>query len=122
MVVDVDADKEEPNHLARSILTPLLATSVGCVAIWPVTVPNLVMHSHREVALLALPVEGSLNPGKKAHSTDEAVEGKSGSVPSMCCLMRTGMSILWTMQASCMSHWTMDRLLPRRLRWKLTKT
>ena len=56
-------------------------TGVGCVAIWPVTVPNPGMHRHREVAMLALPEGDFLNPGKKAHSVDEAVEGKSGSVP-----------------------------------------
>ena len=81
LVVDADAVDEEDNHQARSILTRLLATGAGCVAIWPVTVPNLVMHSHREAALLALPVEGSLHPGKKAHNEDEAVEGKFSSVP-----------------------------------------
>ena len=83
LVVDVDADAEEEefSHQARSISTLLLATGAGCMATWPVTVPNLVIHSHREAALLALPVEGSLNPGKKAHSEDEAMEGKSGSVP-----------------------------------------
>ena len=121
LVVDMDAAEEEISHLARSILTPLLATGAGCMAIWPMIVPNLVMHSHRKVALLALPVEGSLNPGTKAHSEEEAVEGKSGSVPSMCYLTRTGMSILWTMQVSCKSHWTVDRLLLVRLRWKLKK-
>ena len=41
--------------------------------------PN--QHSHREVAMLALPVEDSRNLGKKAHGVDEAVEGKSDSVP-----------------------------------------
>ena len=56
-------------------------TGAGCVAIWPMTVPNPAMHSHREAAMLALPVEGLLNPGKKAHSVDEAVEGKSALAP-----------------------------------------
>ena len=77
---------------------------MGCVAIWPVTVPKMDMHSHREVAMLALPEEDSHNPGKKAHSVDEAVEGKSGLVPLMCCMMGTGMNIPWTMQVSCTSH------------------
>ena len=44
---------------------------MGCVAIWPVTVPN--QYSHREVAILALPVENSRNPCKKAQE-DEDVE------------------------------------------------
>ena len=61
-------------------------------------------------AVLALPMENSLNPGIKAHSVDEAVDGKSGSVPSMSCTMRTGTNTPWTMQVSCTSHWTLDRL------------
>ena len=65
-MADADAVDEEDNHQARSILTRLLATGAGCVAIWPVTVPKPGMHSHREVAMLALPMEDSLNPGKKA--------------------------------------------------------
>ena len=51
LVVDADAVEEVDSHQARSILTRLLATGVGCVAIWPVTVPRPVMHSHREVAM-----------------------------------------------------------------------
>ena len=80
LVADVEMQGEEA-HQARSILTRLLVTGVGCVAIWPVTVPRPVTHSHREVAMLALPEEDFLNPGKKAHREDVAVEGKSGSVP-----------------------------------------
>ena len=98
-----------------------LVTGAGCVAIWPVTVPKPVMHSHREVAMLALPMEDSLNLGKKAHNVDEAVDGKSGSVPLMYCMMGTGMNIPWTMQVSCTSHWTMDTLLPRKVKWKMKK-
>ena len=53
----------------------LLVTDAGCVAIWAVTVPNPVTHSHREVAMLALPEEGFLNPGKKAQDLgDVAVQ------------------------------------------------
>ena len=48
----------------------LLVTDAGCVAIWLVTVPNPVTHSHREVAMLALPEEGFLNPGKKAQDLE----------------------------------------------------
>ena len=118
VVVDVE---EGPTVLGLSILTLLHATGVGCMAIWPVTVPSPRVRRHREAAVLALPVENSLNPGIKAHSVDEAVDGKSGSVPSTSCTMRTGMSIPWTMQVSCTSHWTLDRLLPRRPQWKLTK-
>ena len=56
-------------------------TGAGCVAIWPVTVPNPAVHRQREAAMLALPVEGFPNPGKKAHREDEAEEGKSDSAP-----------------------------------------
>ena len=110
---------EERGHQARLILTRLLVTGVGFVAIWPVTVLKPVMHSHREVAMLALPVEDSLNLGKKAHNVDEAVEGKFGSVPLMYCMMGTGMNIPWTMQVSCTSHWTLDTLLPRKAKRKM---
>ena len=49
LVVDlVVVEKEE--GVALGHLTSLLATGAGCVAIWPVTVLNPVVHSHREVA------------------------------------------------------------------------
>ena len=51
------------------------------MAIWPVTAPKLVMFSHREVATLALSAGNSLNPGKKAHSVDAAMDGKPDLVP-----------------------------------------
>ena len=79
-VVDLVVEKEE-QEAALDYLILSLATGVGCVAIWPMTVLKLVVYSHRGVAMLALSVGNSLNPGKKAHSVDEAVEGKSGSVP-----------------------------------------
>ena len=94
---------------------------MGCVAIWPVTAPSPRVQCHREVAVLALPAENSLNPGIKAHSVDEAVEGKSGSVPSTSYTMRTGTNTPWMMQVSCTSHWNLDRLLPRRPQWKMKK-
>ena len=65
LVVDADAVEEVDHRQARSILTRLLATGAGCVAIWPVTIPKPDMHSHREVAMLALPVEDFLNLHKK---------------------------------------------------------
>ena len=94
VVVDVE---EGPTVLGLSILTLLHATGVGFVAIWPVTVPSPRVQRHRGVAVLALPAGNSLNPGIKAHSVDVAGGGKSGSVPSTFCTMRTGMSTLWTM-------------------------
>ena len=51
----------------------LLAIGAGYVVIWPMTVPNPVMHSRREVAMLALPEEGFLNPGKKAQDLGDVV-------------------------------------------------
>ena len=51
----------------------LLVTDAGCVAIWPVTVPNPVTHSHEEVAMLALPKEDFLNPGTKAQDQEDVV-------------------------------------------------
>ena len=120
VVVVVD-EVEDPTVLGLSTLTLLHATGVGCVAIWPVTVPSPRVQRHREVAMLALPAGNSLNPGIKAHNVDEAVEGKSGSVPSTSCTMRTGTNTPWTMQVSCTSHWTLDRLLLRRPQWKLKK-
>ena len=60
VVVDVE---EGPTVPGLSILTLLHATGVGCVAMWPVTVPSPRVRRHREVAMLALPVENSLNPG-----------------------------------------------------------
>ena len=53
----------------------LLVTGAGCVAIWPVTTPNPVTYSRREVAMLALPEEDFLNLGKEAQNLmDVAVQ------------------------------------------------
>ena len=81
-VVVVEAEEEELVTVPGLLIsTCWLATGAGCVAIWPVTVPNPAMRNRREVAMLALPVEGLLNLGKKAHNVDEAEEGKSVSAP-----------------------------------------
>ena len=87
---------------ARSTLTLLPVTGAGCVAIWPVTVPKPVICSLREVAMLALPVEDSLNPGRKAQKEEDVV-GQFGSEASMSCMTRLEMSFQWTMQVSCTS-------------------
>ena len=60
------------------ILTPWLVTGVGCVVIWPATVPKPVMHRRREVALSALPVEVRSDPGNQAQK--EVEESMFGSV------------------------------------------
>ena len=51
----------------------LLVTGAGYVAIWPVTVPNLVTHSREEMAMLTLPKEDFLNPGIKAQDQEDVV-------------------------------------------------
>ena len=72
-MVEVDAD-------ILQIMILWLAIGVGCVAILPVTVPKL-EYRCREVAILALPKENSLNLGKKAQKDVEEI-GKSGSEAS----------------------------------------
>ena len=51
---------------------------MGCMAIWPVTVPKRL--SHREVAMLVLPVEDYLNPCKKAQEEEDVVVAQDNSV------------------------------------------
>ena len=92
---------EKVEGVALGHLTPLLATGAGCVAIWPVIVLNPVVHSHREVAMLALPVEDSLNPGIKAQE-DVDVVGKSDFRASTSCTMMRVILTPLTMQDSCM--------------------
>ena len=79
--VVVDEVEEDELGLAMLVTTHWHVTGAGCVAIWPVTVPNPGMFSHREAATLALPAENSLNPGRKAHSVDAAEDGKPDLVP-----------------------------------------
>ena len=84
---------------------------MGCVAIWPVTVPKN-WHQHREAAMLALP-EGHLHhPGRKAQEAEDVV-ARFGLGASMYYTMRTGMLFPWTMQDSCTSPSNMNKLLAR---------
>ena len=99
VVVDVE---EDLTVRGLSILTLLHVTGVGCVAIWPVTVPSPRVQRHREAAVLALPVENFLNPGIKAQEEEEGVE-RFGLGASMSYMTRLEMSIQWTMQVSCTS-------------------
>ena len=93
---------------------------MGCVVIWPMTVPNLC--SHRGVALLALPEENLLNPCNEAHEVEVEEVDRSGSVASASCTMTRVTNTPLTMQDSCMCHLNMDRLLSaERLRWKQKK-
>ena len=104
MLVDVAVDgaAEVDHRQARSTLTLLPVTGAGYVAIWPVTVPRPVIRSLREAAMLALPVENSLNPGRKAQKEEDVV-GQFGSEASMSCMTRLEMNFQWTMQVSCTS-------------------
>ena len=63
----MDQVEEEEEEVEMPVLILWHVTSVGCVAIWPVTVPAPV-HScnHWGVATLALLVEHSPNLGKNA--------------------------------------------------------
>ena len=65
----VEVEEAEGVILERTI--PLHAITVGCVAVWPTTVPSLL--SHREVAILALPKGDFLNPGKEAQDREDEV-------------------------------------------------
>ena len=81
----------------------LLVIGVGCVAIWPVTVPKLEQR-HMGVEMLSLPNVNSLNRGKKAQEVEvEAEVGLLDSGASTSYTTRPGMSIRWTMQVNCMS-------------------
>ena len=62
---DLEAEGDEEDEVILQILIPWLVTSVGYVAIWPVTVPKW-ERRHREVAMQALPRKKFLNPGTKA--------------------------------------------------------
>ena len=79
----VEIEEEEGVVLDRMI--PLRATTVGRMATWPATVPNLL--SHRGVAWPALPEESLLNPCKEAQEVEAEEVDRSGSVASASCTM-----------------------------------
>ena len=91
----------EEANATLDLMIHSLATAVGCVAIWPVTVPRT--HSHRGILVL-FPLEAdSLNPGNKAQ--EDAVENaQSDLVESMYCMMRTATSIQWMTLINCTFH------------------
>ena len=99
-------------------MIPLRATGAGRVAIWPVTVPKPAT-SRWEVAQAALRMEHSSNLGKKAHSVAEEEVGKSGSLASMFCMMMRVTPTPLIKQDNCMCRWTLGKLLPSQLTWKL---
>ena len=92
--VETVVEVEVETGVVLDHMIPLRATDVGYVAIWPVTIPNLL--SHREVALPALPEENLHNPGIKAQEEEEEVE-RLGSGASMSYMTRLEMNIQWTM-------------------------
>ena len=101
--------EEDVDVVTLLIMIHWLVTGVGCVAIWPATVPKN-LYNPREVAMLALPEGHSTHPGKKAHE-DEDVVARSVSGASMYYMMRTEMLFPWTMQVNCMSLSNMNKLL-----------
>ena len=111
----VEAEEEDQDH---PVLIHWCVISAGCMAIWPVTVLNPVANQ-REVAQAALPMECSSNPGIKAHSVVEEEVGKFGSLASMSCTMRRVIHTQLMSQDNCMCHWTLNKLLPSLLRWKM---
>ena len=115
-----DQVEEEEEEVPAPVLIRWHVIGVGCVAIWPVTVPPQIA-SRWEVAQVALPVERFPNPGKKAHREDVDVVGKSDSQASTSCTMMRVILTPLTMQGSCMCPWIMGRLLPSLLRRKKLK-
>ena len=65
----VEVEMEAGVVLDRTI--PWLVIGAGYVVIWHATVPKLVKHCRREVALPALPVEVRSNPGNRAQTEAE---------------------------------------------------
>ena len=106
---DLEAEGDEEDAVILRILIPWLATGAGSVDIWPVTVPKLEQR-RREVAMLALPAEHSLNPGKKAQE-DVAEVARCDLGALMCCMMRTGIPIPWMMQVNCTSPSNFNQIL-----------
>ena len=109
-VGEVDAVVDQV--VKRAVLDRMIlwhATAVGCVAIWPVTVPKI--RSHREVAFLALSEENLLNLCNEAHVVEVEEIDRSGSVASVSCTMTRVTNTPSTMQGSCMCHLNVDRLL-----------
>ena len=72
-VVDVEVETVGMAEVGKqAVLDRMIlwrAIAVGCVAIWPATVPKT--HNHREVAVLALPAENPLNPCNEARVVEE---------------------------------------------------
>ena len=107
-LVVVDEEEEEPG-IALQAMTRWHAIAMGCVAIWPVTVPK--QCSHREVELPTLPVEDLLNPCSEAHVAEEEAIDRFDSVASVFCMTTRVTNTPLMMQDSCMCHLNLGRLL-----------
>ena len=105
----VVVDEEDELGLAMLVTTHWHAIVVGCVAIWPATVPK--QRSHREVELPTLPVEDLLNPCSEAHEAEEEAIGRSDSVASVSCMTTRVTNTPLMMQDNCMCHLNSGRLL-----------
>ena len=70
VLVEDEVDIEEVDE----VLICWRATGAGCEAIWPVTVPNLVMH--KVLAQLVLKMHSLSDPGVEAQG--EAEDGRFG--------------------------------------------
>ena len=118
-VVDQVVDKVALGHMIL-----WLVIAVGCVAIWPATVPKI-GSSHREVETLSLPEEDSLDPAKKGQGTVEE-EGRLGLVQWGSFMMKRDMNIPLTIKVNCTSPTNLRKLLPsvrmRRKKIKIQKT
>ena len=71
VVVEAVVEVEMEAGVALDRTIPWLVIGAGCVVIWHATVPKLVKHCRREVAMPALPVEVRLNPGDQAQKEAE---------------------------------------------------
>ena len=81
--VETVVEIEEEAGVVLDRMIPLRATTAGCVATWPATIPSLL--SHKEVAWLALPEESLLNPCKEAQEVEAEEVDRSGLVASASC-------------------------------------
>ena len=82
---------------------------MGCVAIWPATVPNQL--SLKGVAMLCPPVEDSHNPVRKDQGIVD-VGGRLGLVQWGLCMMKRDMNIPLTIMVNYTFPITPSRLLP----------
>ena len=100
-------EEENQDHL---VLIHWRVVGAGCMAIWPVTIPNP-KANRWEATQVTLSEELFINPGKKAHREDVDVVSKSDSQASTSCMTMRVILTPSMMQDSCMCPWILDRLL-----------